>query len=360
MERIRRTTVDPAPIETQHSSYDDGPEESASHTIGQQGRNATDPRRPDQTFINSLMTGGMTAIQGCMTSLQEQEIKRELEHYKKKAERLEKKYGKRKASRASTPGIGGSSHGSDSDGSGTSYLFDSGGPSEPNTEELDILDKYKNRLEGAKGPKMKIPETFTGDRTDTTRFIQQCRVYFVTKSKEFNTELEKMLWITSLCHGEAVEGWVDWITSMLNEKNPKAPKKASEMLAFLNAYFGDPDEVSTARHKLDQLKQTGRMEDYVVAFQSVAYKTKYTEGELEHRFVVGLKPEIRNKCLAAYPRPMGLVEWITRGYALQHAYDLNVGYSRAEGQSNSYRGRVPGRLHPRTQTNYSTRQLNNP
>jgi hypothetical protein len=113
-------------------------------------------------------------------------------------------------------------------------------------------------------------------------FIRQCRVYFVTKSKEFNTELEKMLWITSLCHGEAVEGWVDWITSMLNEKNPKAPKKASEMLAFLNAYFGDPDKVSTARHKLDQLKQTGRMEDYVVAFQSMAYKTKYREGELEH------------------------------------------------------------------------------
>ena len=80
------------------------------------------------------------------------------------------------------------------------------------------------------------------------------------------------------------------------------------------------------------------MEEYVIAFQSVAYKTKYTEGELEHRFIVGLKSEIRNKCLAAYPRPMGLAEWITRGYALQHAYDLNVGYNRAEGQSNSYRG----------------------
>jgi hypothetical protein len=103
-----------------------------------------------------------------MMSLQEQEIKKERDHYKKKAERLEKKYGKKPASRPSTPGSYSGSDPSEPDGS---YLFDSGGPSEPNTEELETLDKYKNRLEGAKGPKMKIPETFTGDRTDTTRFI---------------------------------------------------------------------------------------------------------------------------------------------------------------------------------------------
>jgi hypothetical protein len=57
-ETIRRTTT--APIITEHSSYDDGEHgESASHTIRNQGRNATDPLRPDQTYINSLMTGGI-------------------------------------------------------------------------------------------------------------------------------------------------------------------------------------------------------------------------------------------------------------------------------------------------------------
>jgi len=28
--------------------------------------------------------------------------------------------------------------------------------------------KYREKFEGEKGPKMKIPDTFTGDRTDTT------------------------------------------------------------------------------------------------------------------------------------------------------------------------------------------------
>src|ERR1700737_3413821 len=75
------------------------------------------------------------------------------------------------------------------------------------------------------------------------------------------------------------------------------------------------------------LTQTRRVDEYVTAFQSIAYKTKYSAEELEHRFIVGLKHEIRDKCLAAYPRPEGLGEWIARAYALQHAFDLNVKYS---------------------------------
>jgi hypothetical protein len=75
---------------------------------------------------------------------------------------------------------------------------------------------------------------------------------------------------------------------------------------------------------------------------------------LEHRFIVGLKQEIRDKCLAAYPRPMGLAQWISQAYSLQHAYDLNVGYSRAEGQST--RGRMPGRLAPQAQARYPYRR----
>src|SRR5882724_3946958 len=359
---IHRTDIQPEgstrPGEIHHtSSYvhpSDEEEESASRAKYMKREKE---KKAERAYINSLMTGGMTSIQGHMTSQQEQEIKKERDHYKKKAERLEKKYGKKLASRASTPG---SPSGSDDSGYSRSNLFDSGDPSEPDTADNEVLERYKHKLEGAKGPKMKIPETFTGDRTDVTRFIRQCQVYFITKRKEFGSEMEKMLWITSLCDGEAVEGWVDWITSMLNEKNEKAPKKASEMLMFLNTYFGDPDKVSTARHKLDQLKQTRRMEEYVVTFQSIAYKTKYTEAELEHRFVVGLKQEIRDKCLAAYPRPEGLGEWISRAYALQHAFDLNVNYSRAAQPSNTYQGRMPGRLAPQAQARYPYRKPYNP
>jgi len=207
---------------------------------------------------------------------------------------------------------------------------------------------------------MKVPETFTGQRDDVTRFVRQCRVYLAAKPREFQTEMEKQLWITSLCHGKVVEGWVDWVTSMLVDRNVEAPQSATEMLAYLKIYFGDPDEKSTARHDLDHLVQVRRVEEYVTAFQSIAYKTEYSEAELEHRFIVGLKQEIRDKCLAAYPRPEGLGEWISRAYALQHAFDLNVNYSRAAQPSNTYRGRMPGRLAPQAQARYPYRKPYNP
>src|SRR5882724_8205493 len=132
----RRTDIQPEgsinPEIHHRSDYVHRPESSASQA--RHIRDSTDPRRPDRTYINSLMTGGMTAIQGHMTSLQEQEIKKERDHYKKKVERLEKKYGKKPAgSRPSTLGRSSDSGSTDP----RSYLFDSGGPSEPNTEEYE-------------------------------------------------------------------------------------------------------------------------------------------------------------------------------------------------------------------------------
>jgi hypothetical protein len=46
-ERVGKTTA--APITTEHSTYDDGEHgESASHTIGNHGRDAAGPSRPDR------------------------------------------------------------------------------------------------------------------------------------------------------------------------------------------------------------------------------------------------------------------------------------------------------------------------
>jgi hypothetical protein len=45
-----------------HSDYVHPPEEEESASRARHIRDTTDPRRPDRAYINSLMTGGMTAI----------------------------------------------------------------------------------------------------------------------------------------------------------------------------------------------------------------------------------------------------------------------------------------------------------
>src|SRR5260370_5946016 len=74
--------------------------------------------------------------------------------------------------------------------------------------------------------------------------------------------------------------------------------------------------------KLDKLYQSGKVQDYVLDFQGLAWKTGYSDGELEHRFIVGLKEDVWEKCLLAYPEPKGLSEWIARAYAYQHQIEL--------------------------------------
>jgi len=92
------------------------------------------------------------------------------------------------------------------------HICSTEGPIRTRYSRRCTIYKYREKFEGAKGPKMKIQIHSKAIETDATRFIRQCKVYFVTKRKEFTSEMDKMLWITSLCDGEAVEGWVDWIT----------------------------------------------------------------------------------------------------------------------------------------------------
>ena len=148
-----------------------------------------------------------------------------------------------------------------------------------------------------------------------------------TKKGEFANEKEKILWITLLCSGRTVEGWVDWITTMVDQESPEAPKTGLETLVYLKIYFGHPNEETTAQHQLDALTQTKRVDDYVIAFQSIAYKTGHAEKELKHRFVTGLSDEIRDKCYNSTPVPESLGDWITKAYSLQTAQDIKGIYS---------------------------------
>jgi len=81
-----------------------------------------------------------------------------------------------------------------------------------------------------------------------------------------------------------------------------------------------------------------RAEEYVIAFQSIAYKNQIHGGRTGTRFIVGLKQEIRDRCLAAYPRPMGLAQWDISSICVTTRLWSHVKYSRREGQSSSSRG----------------------
>jgi hypothetical protein len=201
-----------------------------------------------------------------------------------------------------------------------------------------------------KGPKLNTPSTFDGSKENVNAFIRECKIYMMGRSGEFGSEGHKIAFIMSYCRGPGVNGWMDYMTKSVD--NGTGPRTGNELLDYMRAYYGDPDEKTTSRTELDKLVQKGRVEEYVIQFQSIAYKTGYSEAELEHRFIVGLNRSIRERCYASYPAPRDLAEWITRAYALQHAWDINDTINQ---QTQSYPStwRQRGRFNPRTQGNYT-------
>jgi hypothetical protein len=129
---------------------------------------------------------------------------------------------------------------------------------------------------------MKVPTTFDGERSMTSAFIRECRLYMSARKAEFPSERSKIAFVLSYCSGPGVESWVEWVMSMMDTRSIDAPKNVKDLLQYLSAYFGDPDEKMTAKMQLDKLFHKDRIEKYVMEFQSLAWKTGYSDEELEH------------------------------------------------------------------------------
>jgi hypothetical protein len=68
---------------------------------------------------------------------------------------------------------------------------------------------------------------------------------------------------------------MDYMTKAVAEGS--GPRTGNELLDYMKAYYGDPDEKTTARTELDKLVQKARVEEYVIQFQSITYKIGYSE-----------------------------------------------------------------------------------
>src|SRR5277367_2642457 len=65
-------------------------------------------------------------------------------------------------------------------------------------------------------PKIRIPDTYDGTRTALKRFFMQCNVYLSILNKQFEDELDKVMFAVSLLRGIAadfiklyVRDWID-------------------------------------------------------------------------------------------------------------------------------------------------------
>ena len=152
--------------------------------------------------MNRLMAGGMGSLQSHMAGRHHEQLMEERNLYQNRVHELEERERKRKEDRekkkkekkegkqpeqppqpgpSGGPGDGGGGGGDGDDYDDNDHGDDGGGPGGPgglgglNVPSDDELRRQAKIFGfGGKGPKMKVPESFTGKRDDVTRFICQC------------------------------------------------------------------------------------------------------------------------------------------------------------------------------------------
>ena len=139
----------------------------------------------------------------------------------------------------------------------------------------------------------------------------------MAKLEEFSGQQAKIAFTLSYCKGGKADKWANWIFEIMEMNEPMAPQTIVEFFNLLRAYFGDPQKELTARTKLDALRQTRTVDDYVVDFQELAVETRYQDKDLKHQFMVRLKEKIREHCLLSNPPPYTMGEWMERAMMVQ-------------------------------------------
>jgi hypothetical protein len=179
-------------------------------------------------------------------------------------------------------------------------------PNPPPSVPQPTLELPKNR----KTPKVNEPRIFEGKASQVNSFIKDLRLYITVKADQFEEERVRMAFILSYCRGPLVDDWTIYMSEAINEGNPGAPTDANDLIQMLKEQFGDPDETVTAQQKLDALRQTATVEEYVVQFRTLAKKTGYDETALIAAFKKGLNRQILGKIYGGLTLPKSLNEWI--------------------------------------------------
>src|SRR3984957_19471173 len=182
-------------------------------------------------------------------------------------------------------------------------------------EALTIGDDLKDYIgeqlksikqEGGKHDyKVKDLDTFDGERQKLRSWLTAANLQIVNKGIE--GEERKVRFIGGYLRGKA---W-NWFEPILRESDEKPRSEWSdratrilgsykEMKKAMGQVFGEIDERKTAAEKLQRLRQTRSVTDYIAEFQMITSNLDWDDEGLEDKFLEGLKPEIR-KALIYYP-----------------------------------------------------------
>lgn len=167
-------------------------------------------------------------------------------------------------------------------------------------------------------PKVKMPDTFDGTRSQLVRFLAQVEIYISFNKHRFDYEWEKVLWTGALLRGAAFDWFAPFLIDYTNHKNEVGAvltsAKTETKLLFrdmrscagaLTQVFGEIDQDRNAERSLLNLKQKGSAANYTSLFQQHAVRVAWNDESLRAQYYKGLKDAVKDE-MARSDRPENL------------------------------------------------------
>jgi len=196
------------------------------------------------------------------------------------------------------------------------------------------------------GIKVSPPEPFDGSMQKAETFLSQLKLYFYGKG--ITDELQRVVYALSYMNGRTAGKWALDKTKILDGDHSKEGL-CDDFVYEFREVFGDPDPASTARHKMNLLKQENQTtNEYVASFRELASDTGYNDAALVGKFQTGLNRSLRKKVCSVPEMPRTLNSWISCATRLDRQWRQMDAFNKSSSSSSSPFSRAPTSQKPQS------------
>ena len=150
-----------------------------------------------------------------------------------------------------------------------------------------------------------LPELYDGKPAGCRNFQNKCQLYIRLHPDQFLDHEAKILWAGALLKGHAFDWFQPYLEDFLEhddatDRDDATTEMFASYISFeekLKQAFGDTEAERTAVRKIQQLKQTGTVNDYAQSFRGYAVQIEWDDDALKDTFRLGLKKEIKEKMI---------------------------------------------------------------
>lgn len=201
--------------------------------------------------------------------------------------------------------------------------------------------------------KVATPDVFDGKLDKAETFLRQLLLYFHVKHDDFTDDWDKINFALSYMKGGTAGTWADQIVERYEEEAPmEIFDDWDDFKDKFRTTFADQDPASTARHKMDQIKQGSRTTDeYVAEFRELVPRTGYNDAAHVEKFEKGLNQSLVDRIYALPEMPTTLKEWIKWATKLDRQWRQREAKKKTAGNTSTSQRRfappiLPGPTRP--------------